>query len=152
MITDMRYRALVFDDDELIRGLLWQVLDARGYEVFTFPEPGACPLFRNDSCECVTQQACCDFLITDLRMPGASGLDYIKHQKIGGCRCPNIALITGSGSWSEIRAAQELGCQVFQKPVDIDVLEDWLEKCEAAIDAGRTLSDWPFREEGRFGP
>jgi len=35
----MRLRAVIFDDEPLMRQLLWSLLDRRGYEVFTFPDP-----------------------------------------------------------------------------------------------------------------
>ena len=40
----MSYRALIFDDQKEIRQMLWALFDSRGYEVFTFPHPGLCPL------------------------------------------------------------------------------------------------------------
>jgi hypothetical protein len=40
----VRRRSVIFDDNDLIRLTLWHLFDQRGYEVFTFPEPGLCRL------------------------------------------------------------------------------------------------------------
>ena len=48
----MRLRAVVLDEDPLVRQLLYAVLDTRGYEVFTFPHPGVCPIHMADRCLC----------------------------------------------------------------------------------------------------
>jgi DNA-binding NtrC family response regulator len=64
---------LVFDDDENIRSFLWQMLDKRGYEVFTFPEPGSCLLNIKDNCDCPVTQACGDIILSDVDMPNISG-------------------------------------------------------------------------------
>ena len=142
IILMVRYRALIFEDDDASRALLWELCDERGYEVFTFPDPGACPLFHQTFCECPLEESCCDFLISDLNMPVASGLDYIERQKRKGCRCPHIALITGTSSLADVRAAEGLGCKVFPKPLSIEKLYEWLDRCESQIRDGRKLSDW----------
>ena len=42
--SNIDYRALIFDDNQEIRRLLWTVFDMRGYEVFTFPHPPHQPI------------------------------------------------------------------------------------------------------------
>jgi CheY-like chemotaxis protein len=57
-------------------------MEYRGYEVMSYAAPFLCPLYLLDgSCQCPTQRACCDIIITDLRMPKLSGLEFIGNQK-----------------------------------------------------------------------
>jgi len=139
----MRKRILVFDDDETIRSFLWQILDKRGYEVFTFPEPGSCPLHIKDNCDCPLEQACGDIILSDVDMPGISGLHFIESQFKKGCKVKNVGLMSGAWSEADLKLAQKLGCHVFQKPFTIDELNEWLDYCEGQIDPKRKLSnDW----------
>ena len=39
----MKYRVLIFDDNDTIRSVLYQFIDGLGYEVFTFTDPSLCP-------------------------------------------------------------------------------------------------------------
>ena len=96
----MHLRAIVIDDDEACRSLLAQVLRQRGYEVICLPDPTACPLYENSACSCPEEAVCGDFLLTDNRMPGMSGLELIARQVQGGCKgnVGNKAVL--SGTWS----------------------------------------------------
>jgi DNA-binding response OmpR family regulator len=143
----MRYRALVFEDDDDIRSLLWSALDQRGYEVFTFPHPGACPLYVSSTCECPLPASCCDFIISDIEMPVARGIDLVASQLKKGCKCAHIALISGSWVEADIRWAEQAGCKVFHKPFTLAALHDWLDQCERQIQPDRCLSTWPLGDQ-----
>ena len=137
----MRKRILVFDDDENIRSLLWQILDKRGYEVFTFPEPGLCPLHIKDNCDCSLEQACGDIILSDVDMPNISGLKFIESLFNKGCKVKNVGLMSGAWSEADLKIAQKLGCHVLHKPFTIDGLNKWLDYCEGRIDPKRELSN-----------
>ena len=92
----MNYRALVFDDQEEIRRVLWSLFDKRGYEVFTFPHPGLCPLAEADECQCPTDEACAGTFISDVGMPFINGMSFIQDQIRKGCRCNHSALMFGA--------------------------------------------------------
>ncbi|MCP4898030.1 MAG: response regulator [bacterium] len=138
----MKYRVLILEDDDAVRSLLQELFRQRGCEVFAYPDPGACPLFHKNTCDCQPSAVCCDFVISDLNMPVASGLDYIMHQKRKGCRCLHVALMTGSSSLADIQTARNLGCEIFQKPINIETLVEWLDQCETQIRDDRRISDW----------
>ena len=142
-----RWRAILFDDEENIRRLLEILLKRRGYDVLTYRDPSLCPLQHSHDCQCGKEQVCADVVITDIDMPNVSGLDFVDGQKRKGCRIENIAIL--SGRWSEMtmKRARDLGCAVFEKPVALSVLADWLDKCEARIDQGKDLSNWFLQEE-----
>ena|GEM_PF-5726804 len=50
-----------------------------------------------------------------------------------GCKCPHIALITGSGTEEDFERARRLGMKTFLKPVRVKDLEEWLADVEAAL-------------------
>lgn len=134
------------DDDGILRGLLRQILEGRGYEVLTFSNPGLCPLYNEGSCRCTDGEACGDIIISDVSMPNVSGLDFVERQKKMGCKVKNVALMSGAWSGSDVEKAKSLGCKVFQKPFPLAEIEEWLDECEKEIDPGRILTDW-FREK-----
>ena len=115
----MSYRVLIFDDDQNIRKLMWTLFDSRGYEVFTFPHPGSCPLNHVDNCLCSEGESCSDVIISNLEMPNLNGLDFIEKQVKKGCRCSNIALMSGNITDAQTVRAQSLESQIFNKPIDI---------------------------------
>ena len=138
----MRLRAFVFDDDSQIRSLLWTLLDRRGYEVFTFPDPGLCPLYLLHECQCSDGQACTDIIISDMNMPDVKGLDFVEAQMEKGCKCRNIALMSGDWSESDLLRAKSIGCRVFFKPFLIEPVDQWLDEVEKTTDPERKLADW----------
>jgi CheY-like chemotaxis protein len=141
----MNKRAFVLDDDEILRELLRQVLEGRGYEVLGFSNPGLCPLYNEGSCRCTDGEACGDIIISDINMPRVSGLDFIERQKKMGCKVKNVALMSGAWSGTDVEKAKSLGCKVFQKPFSLAEIEKWLDECENEIDPERILTDW-FKE------
>jgi CheY-like chemotaxis protein len=138
----MKIRAFVFDDDEIVRSLITTVFERRGYEVYGFSEPRACPLLLDRECPCPKDHVCADIIISDLNMPNMSGLELIENQIKHGCKTPNFALISGDWSESELKRAQEIGCMTFSKPVGVGELTDWMNQCEKRIDPKRQLWDW----------
>lgn len=136
----MKVRAIVFEDDEHARSTLWHLLDRRGYEVFTFPHPGLCPLFRSDAC----LHACADILISDVEMPVSTGLEFVDSQVRKGCKVRNVALMSGAWSNADLQYAWRLGVRTFEKPLDLDQLNGWLDECEKNIDPDRVLADLSF--------
>ena len=140
--TPMSYRTLIFDDEREIRSLLWTIFDRRGYEVFTFPHPGLCPINHVDDCPCPKEESCSDVIVTDLEMPNLNGMDFIREQLEKGCRCKNIALMSGNIADDLIATAQTLGLRFFKKPFSIIALTEWLDEIEKDISPQRKLTDW----------
>lgn len=138
----MKVRAVVFEDDEFARSMLWRLLDKRGYEVFTFPHPGLCPLSRSDECF----YACADILISDVEMPVTNGLEFVEQQVRKGCKVRNIAPMSGAWSNSDLQYAWRLGCRTFEKPMDLGQFNAWLDECERTVDPNRVLAEWTFND------
>jgi DNA-binding response OmpR family regulator len=137
----MRKRALIFDDEELIRFLYRDVCHKHGYEVFEFSSPAYCPLHAKNQCVCAAGEACTDVIISDLDMPEVRGLDFVEAQIRKGCHCQHILLVSGSCDESTYAQARTLGCQVIEKPFRIQQIEAWLEEVDRSISATRVLRD-----------
>ena len=144
----MRLRVLIFDDDPLIRKLLWTVCDQRGCEVFTFPEPGLCPLPGGDRCRCSAKKPCTDIILSDLNMPGVKGLDFVEGLLERGCLCRHIGLMSSQWSEQDIARAFRLGCTLLQKPFDVGRIESWLDEVERSLSPSRELADWHWGGNG----
>jgi CheY-like chemotaxis protein len=138
----MKLRALVLDDNDIIRSLLSTILMKRGYEVRSFSDPGSCPLFTSHECFCTASEACTDIILSDVRMPHVSGLEFVSKLLKNGCKAKNIAFISGSWTEEEYKLARELGCKTFQKPFDINKLEGWFDECEKNVEPDRVLTNW----------
>jgi CheY-like chemotaxis protein len=85
----MSYRALIFDDEKEIRNILRILFNDRGYQVFTFPHPGICPLSEEEICPCSNEEMCSDVILSDLNMPVKKGMDFLEEQIEKGCKCKN---------------------------------------------------------------
>lgn len=148
----MRLRALIFDDDANIRKTLWFLCDRRGYEIFTFPDPGLCPLHVIDRCPCAPEIACTDIILSDLNMPQVQGLNFVETLVAKGCVVPHIALMSGEWSDADETRAARLGCWLFRKPFSLADITAWLTKVEALVPPDRGLLAWDSCAWGRQTP
>jgi len=84
-------RALVVDDDALVRQMLCDALAARGFEVITAADGG-------EGVQRLSEELLAlDLLLTDVRMPGMSGEDFVRFiRKAGGEADLTIVAVTGS--------------------------------------------------------
>ncbi len=137
----MKYRVIVIEDDASCRMLLTAILEQRGYEVLSFSDPCACPLYVDPQCECLHEHACGDFLVTDNRMPKMTGLEFVDRQENRGCKgiIHNKAVISATWNTEELSKAESLGCKVFSKPYDLAQIEQWLDEREKEIPRDRKL-------------
>lgn len=140
-------RAVVIDDDQAIRSVISSILKRRGYEVHASTEPLSCPIFLHHECQCQIEHACTNILITDVNMPNMTGLEFIKNQKINGCKVQNIAVISAAWQESDLKLAKNLGYKIFKKPFKINELNKWLDECERNTDPNIKLSNLPGKTE-----
>jgi len=126
----VRIRAVVIDDDDFIRDLLYSILKERGYEVYTSSDPLICPIYLDYTCPCPGEHFCADIIITDIHMAKMTGLVFLEHQKSSGCKVQNIAVISGSWTDEEIERAKGLDCHMFKKPFNFGEIKKWLNECE----------------------
>ncbi len=135
-------RAVIYDDDTLILGMMNEYLTQRGYEVMTFREPVVCPICEN-AADCTSLNACADVMFTDLMMPLMNGVELLKAQIQRGCKLPvkNKAIMSGYDIEQfypqEIR---DLDCTFFRKPFDFEEISLWLSVRELQMDLLQPLA------------
>lgn len=117
-------RILVVEDEPAVLELLRRSL-GRHYEVLTCS--------RGDEALGILREEECSLVITDLRLPGASGLEILEAaQELD--RSPGVIIITGYGSLdSAIRATNDGALGYITKPFNIDHLLDYV---------ARALAQW----------
>jgi len=79
-------------------------------------------------------------------MPVQQGIDFLEKQKRKGCKCKNMALMSGDFTESDIVRAKSIGLVLFRKPFSITEILDWIERIEKTIDPDRKLADWFFEK------
>lgn len=138
----MRRRAVIFDDDDGVRFSLRYLLDGRGYEVFTFPEPAVCPLYAVEKCPCPAETSCADLIISNVNMHAINGIDFLEQLIQKGCRQRHFALISGAFSEGDLARASKAGCVLFSKPLNVAAITAWVEEVEKSIPSERVLYSW----------
>jgi DNA-binding response OmpR family regulator len=146
---ERKIRIILFEDDPIIRKLFGHYFHSKGYEVIKYQNPTLCPIQHMHDCHCKEQELCADFIITDVDMPYVSGLDFIESQVRKGCKIPNIGIMSGVWTESKMKRAKDLGCTVFEKPINLSVLTEWLNKCVKRLDQSKNLSNW-FPPRGKL--
>jgi DNA-binding NtrC family response regulator len=123
---------LVVEDRDSLRRLLCRALEQEGFR----PEPvedGARAIQR-------LSQTGYDLVLTDLKLPGASGLEVLAASR----RCkpqPPVVVMTAFGTVSDAVEAMKLGAFDFlEKPVEVDTL---LELVSAAVRPGQGVFEPP---------
>ena len=105
---------LLVEDKPELRAMLRKALERTGYEVDEAPDGSAA----------VAKVRARRYLLvlTDLKLPGCSGLDVLRESKIADPSIP-VILITAFGSVEEAVTAMKEGAFDFiQKPVDLEHL------------------------------
>ncbi|MBL8785868.1 MAG: sigma-54-dependent Fis family transcriptional regulator [Deltaproteobacteria bacterium] len=106
-------RVLVADDEPAVRYMLRAVLEEEGLSVVE-ADNGVAALHA------IEQDASIALVLSDLRMPGLSGLELLAALQ-GKAHAPPLILITAHGSERVAVEAMKLGAvDYFRKPIDAD--------------------------------
>jgi two-component system, LuxR family, response regulator FixJ len=104
----------IIDDDDALRDSLTFLLSSAGIEAKSYDSAGA---YLNDP-----QRSAAGCIITDVRMPGMSGIDLLRKLKSDGVSLP-VIVMTGHGDVPLAVEAMKLGAFDFiEKPFDDDAL------------------------------
>jgi DNA-binding response OmpR family regulator len=118
-------RILLVDDDDETRELLRDFFDDRGYTVETARD-GARALARLSTFSA-------DLVITDLEMPGMSGLELIRSLHMARPECPVVLMTAREERELPLRLlGQRVGFECLCKPLDLDALGMIVERMTAS--------------------
>jgi len=122
---DNKKLAVVVDDDPMVRNLLERILSSLGFETRVFESALDVPC-KSDEHDCQFEEGPPDVLITDIKMPGMNGIDFIRKCRKNGCCSKKIGIM--AGYWQEYQGelADELECRKFQKPFAMQEIIDWV--------------------------
>lgn len=112
--TTMKTHILVVDDEPEMCNICARALQARGYQVTTIQDATQAPA--------LISQGAYDLLLTDLKMPGVSGLDLALMARQ---RDPTAAVVmmTAFASYDHLHQAMQNGISEFlSKPFDLSQL------------------------------
>ena len=113
-------RVLVSEDDDQMRTFLALALRHEGYDVTTCADGIA--LVDHIGAVLASQEDAFGLVISDIRMPGLSGLEFLQGTAAWQ-GIPPVILITAFGSEALHDRARRLGAvAVFDKPFDVDDL------------------------------
>jgi two-component system response regulator FixJ len=136
--VDKLVRIALVDDDTAVLDSLTVYLRRSGYDVVAFSDATylLAALDSGSSFTCV---------VSDVRMPGLSGLDLQRELSVRGLRWPLI-LITGYGDITTAVAAVKAGAHDFlEKPFDEERLKDSIRA--AVTEVSHTQADDEYLEQ-----
>lgn len=113
----------IVDDDESVQSALQDLIEAHGLTAKCF---GSAEEFLESGLQ--RRVAC---LISDIRMPGMSGLDLQARLKAEGYKTPIIFITAHGDARVRIQAMREGAVEFMMKPFDDQVL---LSRVRAALD------------------
>jgi FixJ family two-component response regulator len=117
MVTQHKTKLVVIvDDDDSMRSAVQDLLEAVG-----LPASGFASAEEFLSSGKQHETAC---LITDIRMPGMSGLDLQAHLNAERCRIPIIFITAHGDEKMRLQARREGAVEFLSKPFDNEVLLD----------------------------
>jgi len=132
---------LLVEDRDTLRRMLERALVSDGYRVGAVAD-GAAAIERLEGTERF------DLVLTDLRLPGASGLDVLRAARTAQPGVP-VVVLTGYGDVPTAVEAMRLGAYTFlEKPVEVDDLSRLISEALGeggpeteglAIDGGPTI-------------
>jgi nitrogen regulation protein NR(I) len=123
-------KILLIEDDAGIAVAMKKELQAEGYQLAV--------IMRGDEGLAQAQQHHFDVVLTDLKMPGLSGLDLIKRLHVAKPKLP-VIMLTAFGTTETAIEATKLGAYDYLlKPFDMGELLDLVAK---AVASGRLMSE-----------
>jgi nitrogen regulation protein NR(I) len=125
-----RARILLIEDDRSAASALQKVLQEEGYSVSVAA--------RGDQGLSDARQNPCDLVITDLKLPGLSGMELISQLHAVKPKLP-IIMMTAHGTTETAIEAMKLGaCEYLVKPFEADEL---LDLAASAVASSKRMSE-----------
>ncbi len=108
-------KLLIIDDDESIRESLKLVLSQAGYKIFDVPD-------AEQALE-ILEKVHPDLIISDIKLPGMSGIELLNKVKILDGNLPFIVITAYEDTSSTIEAIQQGAYDYIEKPLEIERLK-----------------------------
>jgi two-component system, NtrC family, nitrogen regulation response regulator GlnG len=116
----------IVDDDESIRWVLEKALQREGFAVRAFASVPPCLAAIEESCPAV--------IVSDIRMPGANGIELLAKIKAKRPGLPVVIMTAYSDLESAVSAFQNGAFEYLPKPFDLTVAVDLIRR---AVEEGK---------------
>jgi len=134
----------IIDDDQSMRWVLEKTLSNNGYRVTAFESASeALANFKR-----TLPQARPDLIITDVRMPGINGFEFLKQVKNISPQTPIIVMTAYTDLDTTVQAFQEGAFEYLPKPFDIDDALELVARACAPTDEVNSGQQRPSSEVG----
>lgn len=137
----MKLRILIIDDDGFCRNRFKWHLEKQGHEVVTLQEPLHCGVYCGDYCR--QEKACGHIYLISDHLPRMTGLEYIEKMVLRGCKSlpTNKIVMAGNTTGVDPDRVRKVGCQVVDRPLSLERLDQLVEFAQATVDPRRELAD-----------
>ena len=111
--------------------------------MYSSSAPVECPVYDSPSGRCGKMNRCADVAIAEYKMPGMTGIELFQRQAERGCRL-DIKMKAVMSAYPDdqiLSLCNELGCRLFEKPLELSELAGWLSECEKHYDLSQSLTD-----------
>lgn len=134
----------IIDDDQSIRWVLDRALTNAGFEITAF-ETASSALTRFKRSETENRPQA---IVTDLRMPGISGFEFLKQIRNVDHKIPIIIMTAYSDLDTTVQAYQEGAFEYLPKPFDIDEAIDLVSRaCQRQPEASASETIGKYSDE-----
>lgn len=116
-----RRRVVIAEDDAEMRALLVVGLEREGYEVLEARDGVQLLLCLEQICMRAPGAPIPDLIVSDIRMPGHTGLELLQAMRDADIRLP-VVLITAFSDGATRERAERAGAVLIDKPLDLDDL------------------------------
>jgi CheY-like chemotaxis protein len=117
-------RILLAEDDEALRSLLTLALVRAGHAVVALEDGYELADYVSLTQVCGGPLSPPDLILSDIRMPGRTGLEVLAQTQAAGLCCP-VILLSAFADDETREEARRLGVRAFlDKPVDLEVLRE----------------------------
>jgi DNA-binding NtrC family response regulator len=124
----MQLRVLLAEDDDDLRWALSDLLKTDGYDVVAVADGRALLEHLGAAMLLEQRDAPPDLIISDIRMPGLTGMQLLECVRNRGWSTP-VVLISAFGDDDTRRQAQALGATAFLgKPIDMNELQTVIQR------------------------
>lgn len=124
---------VVAEDDDELRELLVESLAGSDRQVVELEDGAELQDYLEFLSAKGVERTLPDLILTDVQMPGESGLDVVSRARARGVSCPFVILTGYANELVQQRAAQLGETQVLRKPQGVDEIR-------AAVERGLQLA------------
>ena len=111
-----KYKVLVVDDENLIADILNEELEDLGYQSFSVYN-------AKDALEVIEKESI-DLVISDIKMPIASGIDLLKESIQRNPESPVFVMMTGYADFDENILIKMGAKKLLDKPFNFDKIDE----------------------------